>query len=485
MAQAKRDENFVPTLIGVSNSDGITPITVYVDPVTHRMLVSAGTATPGGLDTQVQFNDAGTIAGDAGLTYNKTTDALSVNGGILPISNDTGAIGSATLSFSDLYLASGALLNFANGNSVITHSSGILTVSTGDLRVTTAGTNSASVVTVGGTQTLTNKTLTSPVINTGTIGTSLLPTSNDGAPLGDTTHNFSDLFLASGAVINYANSDVVITHTSGILTMGTGEIRITTVGTNAASVITVGSTSTLTNKTLTSPTLTTPVLGTPSSGNLTNCTALPVSGITASTVTALGVGSIELGHATDTTIARVGAGQISVEGVNVVTISSSDTLTNKTLTSPTIQTSPVIAAATQIKLTVPTGDGTATGEITNEFNSGYSSTAVGDLVYLDSSATWQKADADLSAAAYASMLGIALSVTASASPATVLLRGFVYGATPFPTFTIGGAIYMSTTAAAVTQTAPSGTDSATRIVGFGVHADKMYFNPSNDYLTHT
>lgn len=95
-------------------------------------------------------------------------------------------------------------------------------------------------------------------------------------------------------------------------------------------------TDTLTNKTLTSPTLTTPVLGTPSSGTLTNCTGLPVSGITASTTTALGVGSIELGHATDTTLARVSAGVVSIEGVNVVTTSSTDTLTNKTLTSPVI-----------------------------------------------------------------------------------------------------------------------------------------------------
>lgn len=69
---------------------------------------------------------------------------------------------------------------------------------------------------------------------------------------------------------------------------------------------------------------------------LTNSTGLPVAGITASTSSALGVGSIELGHATDTTIARVGAGQISVEGVNVVTTSSTDTLTNKTLTNPVV-----------------------------------------------------------------------------------------------------------------------------------------------------
>ena len=79
-------------------------------------------------------------------------------------------------------------------------------------------------------------------------------------------------------------------------------------------------------------------LGTPASGTLTNATGLPVSGITASTSTALGVGTVELGHATDTTISRVSAGVVAVEGVNVVTTSSTDTLTNKTLTSPAINT---------------------------------------------------------------------------------------------------------------------------------------------------
>jgi hypothetical protein len=55
-------------------------------------------------------------------------------------------------------------------------------------------------------------------------------------------------------------------------------------------------------------------LGTPSSGNLASCTALPVSGITGSTSTALGVGSLEIGHASDTTLARSSAGNLTVEG---------------------------------------------------------------------------------------------------------------------------------------------------------------------------
>jgi hypothetical protein len=79
-----------------------------------------------------------------------------------PVSNDGAALGTTALGWADLHGATGFTLNIANGNAVITHSSGIFTVSTGDLRVTTAGTNSASVTLVGGTQTLTNKTLTAP-----------------------------------------------------------------------------------------------------------------------------------------------------------------------------------------------------------------------------------------------------------------------------------------------------------------------------------
>ena len=102
-----------------------------------------------------------------------------------------------------------------------------------------------------------------------------------------------------------------------------------------------------------SPTFTTPALGTPSAVTLTNGTGLPVSGITASTSAPIGVGTIELGHATDTTISRVSAGLVAIEGVNVVTETATQTLTNKTLTSP------VISSITNTgTLTLPTSTGT-------------------------------------------------------------------------------------------------------------------------------
>lgn len=211
-----------------------------------------------------------------------------------PTSNDGAALGSGALAFSDLFLASGAVININNGDWTATHSAGVLTIgASDDIRMTTAGTNSASVATVGGTQTLTSKTLTSPVIasgltasgsgantfasSSGTFITStgvntfkgsahnfdavLQPTTNDAAALGTTTLGFSDLHLATGAVINVANGNAVITHSSGIFTVSTGDLRVTTAGTNAASVVTVGGTQTLTGKTLTSPTMTTPTLG--------------------------------------------------------------------------------------------------------------------------------------------------------------------------------------------------------------------------------
>ena len=44
--------------------------------------VGGSGSSPGGSDTQVQFNDGGSFAGDSGLTFNKTTDSLTIAGNI-------------------------------------------------------------------------------------------------------------------------------------------------------------------------------------------------------------------------------------------------------------------------------------------------------------------------------------------------------------------------------------------------------------------
>ena len=58
------------------------------------------------------------------------------------------------------------------------------------------------------TQTLTNKSLTSPQITT-----SILPASADGATIGSATKEFSDIFLADGSTVQFGNDqDVKLTH---------------------------------------------------------------------------------------------------------------------------------------------------------------------------------------------------------------------------------------------------------------------------------
>lgn len=85
-------------------------------------------------------------------------------------------------------------------------------------------------------------------------------------------------------------------------------------------------------------------------GSITGITDLAIAdgGTGASTAAAaatnLGLGTgnspqftaVNVGHATDTTIARVSAGLISVEGDTVALLTATQTLTNKTLTTPTI-----------------------------------------------------------------------------------------------------------------------------------------------------
>ena len=89
----------------------------------------------------------------------------------LATSNDSGALGASGTAFSDLFLASGGVINWAANNANITHSTGILTVGAGELRITSAnvGTNADSVPTLSSTSTLTSKTLTAPAINAGTL----------------------------------------------------------------------------------------------------------------------------------------------------------------------------------------------------------------------------------------------------------------------------------------------------------------------------
>lgn len=59
---ASKDQNRIPTLIAVSSADGISPIKVYADPSTHRLLVSSsGAITPTTVNGNTITSGTGTL----------------------------------------------------------------------------------------------------------------------------------------------------------------------------------------------------------------------------------------------------------------------------------------------------------------------------------------------------------------------------------------------------------------------------------------
>jgi len=81
MTEASRDQNHIPTLLGVSSVDQTTPVPVYADPTTHRLLVDLGGGS-GGTVTEVSVASAngfsGTVADET--TTPEITLATTVTG---------------------------------------------------------------------------------------------------------------------------------------------------------------------------------------------------------------------------------------------------------------------------------------------------------------------------------------------------------------------------------------------------------------------
>ena len=112
------------------------------------LIIGDGTDTGG-----IELEDGGMCIGDGGCTQpgdgsltvatDITTPALFAS------SNDSGALGASGTAFSDLFLASGGVINWLGGDVTLTHSAGVLTLSTGDKLV--ADYASTTAITASGT----------------------------------------------------------------------------------------------------------------------------------------------------------------------------------------------------------------------------------------------------------------------------------------------------------------------------------------------
>lgn len=131
-------------------------------------------------------------------------------------------------------------------------------------------------------------------------------------------------------------------------------------------------------------------------------------------------------------------------------------------------------------------DGKYTGNTTIAGTAG-ATLAFGDLVYLAASdSRWELADADSVTTSGDVLLGICILAAASdGDPTVILLHGNIRADTAFPALTVSAQVYVGTTAGDIQVAQPSGTDDVIRVVGRALTADSIYFNPSEDYITHT
>lgn len=149
--------------------------------------------------------------------------------GIAASSNDSGALGASGTAFSDLFLASGGVINWNAGDVTITHSTNALAFGGAS-----SGYSFDAVVKAS---------------------------ANDAAALGSATVSWSDLFLASGGVINWNNGAYTLTQSGSDLT---------------------------------------------ASGNFSVGTSNKIT-----------TGTVELGAASDTTVSRLAAARAGIEGAPI------------------------------------------------------------------------------------------------------------------------------------------------------------------------
>jgi hypothetical protein len=217
---------------------------------------AGGNGSPGGTDTQVQFNDASAFGGNTGFTFNKTTGIftapyLAGNGnGLSNIqgANVSGAVGLATSATTANAVAganvSGAVSFATTANAVAgANVSGAVSSATTAGTVTTAA--QSNITSVG---TLTSLTVNGNIsANNANITGNIVPTSNNVYSLGSASSYWKDAFIGPGSlyingvkVLEESSNAIVISadlnQTVKVTSSGSGDVQLQTTGTGVIAV---------------------------------------------------------------------------------------------------------------------------------------------------------------------------------------------------------------------------------------------------------
>ncbi len=288
------DDNDVKGLIAASNTDGITPVKVYADPVTHRLLVDL--AGGSGTVTSVSVVSANGFAGTVATAT--TTPAITLSTTITGILKGNGtAISSATDGTDYLSPTTGLKLNQTSQQTITNNSPifGSLTASQIAAFDSNSALQSLAVATYPSLTELSYvKGVTSAIqtqlnskIGGLTVGTTTITSGTNTRILYDNSGVLGEYTLTgSGTVAVMQTSPALITPALGVATATSIAIGGATIGSNGLAVtghvLVEGVTSTGATGTGKfvfdgTPTLVTPVLGV--------ATATSINGLTITTTT--------------------------------------------------------------------------------------------------------------------------------------------------------------------------------------------------------
>ena len=189
--------------------------------------VTGTTSTPGGANTQIQFNDSGTIQGNANLTFNKTTGTLTVGNALAVTGNVTSGNLSVTANVAagNITLSSNIVANnFTTTTGKVTApavengTSNVRITNNGNVTVSVAG--NANIITATGTGANVSGTLS--VSGNATVG-NIYATNGifSGAVQGVTTLTANANIATTGTGNIVSNAYVFTGVTTGITANGT------------------------------------------------------------------------------------------------------------------------------------------------------------------------------------------------------------------------------------------------------------------------